>query len=171
MLLESFLFAALVSAETPAPPSRTAGCAEVDKHVLGSSLMGLIKPGQEIRIYSPDCVKVGRYDYIVFQTKESNNLVIKQVWGLPGDTLAVGDDGSLTVNGVKVLTPYDRPYILMGYFRNKMKKHAGVLKGYLAMGHPGSVDSGRLGPIPPADVVGVVTQDEGRMRPLDEHKR
>ncbi|MCJ9427847.1 S26 family signal peptidase [Kordiimonas marina] len=169
MLLETLFFAALVSADTP-PVSRTEGCAEVDKHVLGSSLMGLIKPGQEIKVYSPACVKVGRYDYIVFQTKESDNLVIKQVWGMPGDRLAVGDDGSLTVNGVKVLTPYDRPYILMGYFRKQMKKYTGVLKGYLAMGHPGSVDSGRLGPIPPADVVGVVTRDEGRMRHLGGHK-
>lgn len=141
-------------------------CFVVDKEIEGTSLNGLIKPGQEIQIYSPDCVQPARYDYIVFRTRVSDHLVIKQVWGLPGDSLEVRDDGSMYINGVKALTPYDRPYILMGLDRRKMKAHEGPLTGFLALGHPGSIDSGKLGLIDAADIVGVVKREEGRARNL-----
>ena len=103
-----------------------------------------------------------RYDFIIFTADESENLVIKQIWGLPGDVLKVARNGGLFINGVEALTPYDRPYRLNRFYQKKLKVFEGALDGYLALGHPGSLDSGRIGPVQMKDILGTVSKDEGR---------
>ena len=103
-------------------------------------------------------------DFVIFTDDESKNLVIKQVWGLPGDTFHVDDRGGLYVNGEHALTSFDRPYMVNRFYRKKLKKYEGVLEGYLVLGHPGSLDSGRIGPIGKEVMLGIVPRDEGRER-------
>lgn len=139
-------------------------CAPIEKKINGTSLQGQLFPNQKVTVVRPDCRALQRMDFVIFTSDESENLVIKQIWGMPGDILSVGDRGHVFVNGEQTLTPFDKPYFLKPFFRKRLKKFEGPLEGYLVLGHPGSLDSGRVGPIPYEDIVGVVEQEEGRDR-------
>lgn len=145
-----------------APP---ADCAPVEKEIHGTSLEGQLMPGQKVMAVPPGCRDMRRMDFVIFTSSESVNLVIKQIWGMPGDMLSVDDKGYVYVNDEQVLTPFDKPYRLNPYFKRKLKKFEGELHDYLLMGHPGSLDSGRVGPIAYKDIVGIVEKEEGRARP------
>ncbi len=148
----------LLATETPAD------CTPVEKEIHGTSLQGQLMPGQKVMAVPPGCRDMRRMDFVIFTSDESPNLVIKQIWGMPGDMLAVDDKGYVSVNGEQVLTPFDKPYRLNPYFTRKLKKFEGELSDYLLLGHPGSLDSGRVGPVPLTDIVGIVEKEEGRER-------
>jgi signal peptidase I len=139
-------------------------CSPVEKEINGTSLEGQLFPDQKVMAIPTGCHTPRRLDFVIFTSEESDNLVIKQVWGVPGDMLSVGKRGQVYVNGEQTLTPFDKPYMLKPFFARRLKKLEGPLEGYLALGHPGSLDSGRVGPIPLAQIVGVVPRAAGRGR-------
>ena len=141
-------FSGQVSAQTE--------CVITETSVEGNSLQGLLWPGQEIKIHSLGCGFPKRYDYIVFRSAEAKLPVIKQLWGQPGDILTILDNGRFEINGNEAVTPFNKPYRLLGSAKTRLKKVAGEIDGYLVLGHPGSVDSGRVGLLSKADIVGYV---------------
>ncbi|WP_417461613.1 S26 family signal peptidase [Kordiimonas sp.] len=139
-------------------------CEPIEKDIVGKSLEGQLMPGQTVHVLPISCMEPRRLDFVIFTDDESQNLVIKQVWGMPGDTFSVAKNGGLFVNGEQALTSFDRPYIVNRFYKKKLKKFEGVLEGYLVLGHPGSLDSGRIGPISKDVMLGVVKRSEGRLR-------
>ncbi len=131
-------------------------CLITETTVEGNSLQGLLWPGQEIKIHSLGCGFPKRYDYIVFRSDEAKLPVIKQLWGQPGDILTLLDNGRFEINGIEAVTPFKKPYRLLGSAKTRLKKVAGKIDGYLVLGHPGSVDSGRVGLLSQADIIGYV---------------
>ena len=132
----------------PLPP-----CRPVTIEITGDSLQGVVFSGERLTVSSIGCGAPALDDLVVFRTKDGR-FVVKQVWGRPGDTLRVADDGRMYVDGRLAETPFGRPYIVRRAAYRLMKGHEGRLDGYLALGHPGSVDSAMLGPIARADIVG-----------------
>ena len=147
-----------------APEGQPGKCEPIEKEIIGKSLEGQLAPGQTVHALPIDCAEPRRMDFVIFTDDESKNLVIKQVWGLPGDTFHVDGKGFLYVNGEHALTSFDRPYMVNRFYKKKLMKFEGVLTGYLVLGHPGSLDSGRIGPIGKDVMVGVVRRGEGRAR-------
>ncbi|WP_020400937.1 S26 family signal peptidase [Kordiimonas gwangyangensis] len=147
-----------------ASPEADADCVPIEKEIVGKSLEGQLAPGQTVHALPIDCAEPRRMDFVIFTDDESQNLVIKQVWGLPGDVFHVDEKGFLFVNGEPALTSFDRPYMVNRFYKKKLMKFEGELQGYLVLGHPGSLDSGRIGPIGKDVMVGVVRRDEGRAR-------
>ncbi|WP_262689902.1 S26 family signal peptidase [Kordiimonas aestuarii] len=139
-------------------------CDPIEKEIVGKSLEGQLMPGQTVHVLPIACFEPRRMDFVIFTDDESQNLVIKQVWGMPGDSFHVDDRGGLYVNGEHALTSFDRPYMVNRFFKKKLKKYEGTLDGYLVLGHPGSLDSGRIGPIDKDVMLGVVLRGEGRAR-------
>jgi signal peptidase I len=140
----------------------TAGddCIKVQTTVAGSSMKGLLWQGQEIEVLGLGCGWPSRYDYVVFREKGSTTPVIKQLWGLPGDKLEVSSNGKFTVNGVQAKTPYGRAYLLAHGAKKRMLALSGVLDGYLVLGHPGSIDSTKIGLIQEKAILGYVLPDQ-----------
>ena len=132
----------------PLPP-----CRPVTVEITGDSLQGVVFSGERLTVSSIGCGAPALDDLVVFRTTDGR-FVVKQVWGRPGDTLRVADDGRIYVDGRLAETPFGRPYIVRRAAYRLMKGHEGRLDGYLALGHPGSVDSAMLGPIARADIVG-----------------
>lgn len=158
MLVELMMALALFGGEAEMP------CEPIEKEIVGKSLEGQLMPGQSVEVLPIHCAEPRRMDFVIFTDDESQNLVIKQVWGLPGDRFTVDDKGFLYVNGEHALTSFDRPYMVNRFYKKKLKKFEGELRGYLVLGHPGSLDSGRIGPIGKDVMVGIVMRDEGRAR-------
>ncbi len=151
----TILFAVLTT-----PVDAEEGCITVETSIDGSSLEGKLWPGQEITVFDLSCGMPERYDYVVFHRADDMPQVIKQLWGLPGDTLEVTGKNRFLINGVEAKTPFGKPYILLGSARTRFRKLEGTLDGYLVLGHPGSVDSTRLGLIAKWDIVGYVPNRE-----------
>lgn len=137
-------------------------CITVETTVEGNSLEGQLWPDQEITVLGWGCGSPERYDYIVFEVEDREAQVIKQVWGLPGDELKLLEKGKFSINGVEAKTPFGRPYVLLGYAKTRFKKIEGKLTGYLVLGHPGSVDSTRVGLIEKWDIFGYVPQEQAQ---------
>lgn len=135
-------------------------CITVDTSIDGASLEGQLWPGQEITVFSLGCGMPERYDYVVFHVTDGAPQVIKQLWGLPGDTLQVTEKNRFLINGIEAKTPFGKPYVLLGSARTRFKKLEGTIDGFLVLGHPGSVDSARLGLIPRRDIVGYVPKEQ-----------
>lgn len=161
MIMAVFLALVLAGDDGAQSP---ADCLPIEKEINGKSLEGQLFPGQKISVLPSSCRAPARMDFVIFTSSENENLVIKQIWGVPGDILSVGERGQVLVNGEQTLTPFDKPYILDRFHARRLRKFEGPLKGYLALGHPGSLDSGRLGPIHHDDIIGVVDQEVGRAR-------
>lgn len=139
----------------------TAGddCVRVDTTVSGTSLQGQLWEGQDIEVLGFGCGIPERYDYIVFRVDGNTQPIIKQLWGLPGDTVEVSSRGRLHINGEEAKTPFGRPYGLLGSARTRMKKLTEPLSGYLVLGHPGSIDSTKIGLLTKRDLLGYVPAD------------
>ncbi|MFJ5963864.1 signal peptidase I [Bacillus sp. NPDC093026] len=74
--------------------------------VEGVSMDPTFTDGTELLInkFSPKLTKINRFDYVLFQGP-NNQIFIKRVIGLPGETLKYEDD-QLLVDGVKWKEPY-----------------------------------------------------------------
>lgn len=131
-------------------------CMTVETSINGESMEGLLWQGQSILVHGLGCGEPKRYDYIVFHVEDSKPQVIKQLWGMPGDILSVLDNGRFEINGVLAKTPFGKPYVLLGSARSRMRKVAGTIDGYLLLGHPGSVDSAKIGLVRRSDILGYV---------------
>lgn len=131
-------------------------CVRVSTTVSGDSLQGQLWEGQDIEVFGFGCGVPEKYDYIVFRVHGNERPVIKQLWGLPGDIVAVSPKGQLLINGEEAKTPFGRPYNLLGSARTRMNKLTGPLDGYLVLGHPGSIDSTKVGPLSKNDLLGYV---------------
>lgn len=131
-------------------------CITVSTTVNGSSMEGLLWQDQPLDVRSLGCGMPERYDYVVFRLKGENDPIIKQLWGQPGDTIEVMDNGRLKVNAVEVTTPFGRPYVLLGSARTRLKKITNPIDGFLLLGHPGSVDSAKVGLVAKEDILGFV---------------
>lgn len=156
----SILIGAFAIAGTLSTPGRALQtenpCVEVDTTIDGSSLEGKLWQGQEITVLGWGCGVPERYDYVVFRTKENRAHVIKQVWGMPGDSVSVQQNGRFLINDTEAKTPFGKPYVLLGSARTRFEKLSEPLDGYLVLGHPGSVDSARLGIIQSRNILGYV---------------
>ncbi len=135
-------------------------CVKIETTVAGSSLEGKLWPGQEITVLGLGCGVPARYDYIVFRVDDAQPQVIKQLWGMPGDTLIVQENGKFQLNGVEARTPFGKPYVLLGSAKTRLKKLEGQIDGFVALGHPGSVDSARVGLIQRRNILGYVPQSQ-----------
>lgn len=134
-------------------------CVISETSVEGNSLQGLLWQDQAIEIHSPGCGMPERYDYVVFNSRKAQLPVIKQLWGQPGDVLTVLDNGRFRINGVEATTPFRKPYRLLGSARTRFIKLEGEINGYLVLGHPGSVDSTRVGLLSKAEILGYVPRN------------
>jgi len=134
-------------------------CVISETSVEGTSLQGLLWQDQMIKVHSLGCGIPSRYDYIVFRSDEAKLPVIKQLWGKPGDVMRVLDNWRFEINGLEATTPFKKPYRLLGAARARFKKLEGEINGYLVLGHPGSVDSARVGLLSASDILGYVPQD------------
>ncbi|MFC3052922.1 signal peptidase I [Kordiimonas pumila] len=158
-MITAFLFAALMLF----PEEDT--CTTTETTISGNSMQGLLWDKQNITVYSFGCDTPSRYDYILFTHPETPNAVVKQLWGLPGDILRVEDDGHFYINDVMVMTPFSKPYLLLGAYKTRFKEIEGILDGYMLLGHPGSLDSARVGLLPESSFLGYVKKAE----PYDGH--
>ncbi len=138
----------------------TGECVTVETSIDGSSLQGQLWQGQAITVYGKGCGQPERYDYVVFRAADFAPQIIKQLWGMPGDTLVVLTNGRFQINGVEAKTPFGKPYVLLGSALTRFKKLEGALTDYLVLGHPGSDDSARLGLIRERDILGFVPRDK-----------
>ena len=123
-------------------------------------MQGILWDGQKITVHLPACGAPQLYDHLLFTSKQTVSAVVKQLWGQPGDVLEVLPTGHFTINGVKALTPFKRAYKLLGAYRTRFKKLQGPLTGYLVLGHPGSLDSARIGLLQEKDILGFVKRDK-----------
>lgn len=136
-------------------------CETIETTISGNSMQGILFDGQKITVHTPACGAFELYDHLLFTHEETPNAVVKQLWGKPGDTIKVNRTGSFTVNGVKAMTPFGKPYVLLGAYKTRFKKLEGKpLEGYLLLGHPGSLDSARMGLIPEENIIGFVKREE-----------
>lgn len=131
-------------------------CVRIHTTVSGDSLQGQLWAGQEIEVLGLGCGVPKRYDYIVFRVEGDDRPIIKQLWGMPGDVVEVAENGRFTINGVQAKTPFSRPYVLLGSSRTRIGKLEKPLTGYLVLGHPGSIDSSKIGLIAEANILGFV---------------
>lgn len=158
-----------VGAEEPVAEESANECIIVDTSITGSSLNGLLWEGDEIQVLGLGCGAISRHDYVVFNVGDSVKPIIKEAWGLPGDVVMVSERGRMTVNGKPVMTPYGRPYQLLGIAKKRMANLPKPIDGFLLLGHPGSVDSSRVGLIYPDRILGFVprkTINPDRVRPV-----
>ncbi|WP_262695770.1 signal peptidase I [Kordiimonas aquimaris] len=137
----------------------TDDCVRVNTTVSGDSLQGQLWEGQDIEVLGFGCGVPERYDYIVFRVNGNTQPIIKQLWGMPGDMVEVSRKGRLHINGEEAKTPFGRPYGLLGSARTRMKKLTKPLDGYLVLGHPGSIDSAKIGLLTKRDLLGYVPAD------------
>ncbi len=143
-------------------------CTTIETTITGDSMQGILFDGQKVTVYTPACGAFERYDHMLFTHEETPNAVVKQLWGLPGDVIEVNPNGSFTINGVKVLTPFKRDYRLVGAAKTRFKKLEGKpIDGYILLGHSGiemgstgSLDSARLGPISKENIIGFIKRGE-----------
>ncbi len=135
-------------------------CTVVDTTIKGNSMQGLLFDKQKISVRSMECEGLERFDHLLFTHDETESAVVKQLWGFPGDTLKVEDNGTFYVNGVKAITPFKRPYVLLGSAKTRLKKLEGTIDGYLLLGQPGSLDSARAGLFHEKDLLGWVDKEE-----------
>ena len=49
---------------------------------------------------------INRYDVVIVQSDALNEFIIKRVYGLPGETISVKDDGKIFVNSKEINDPY-----------------------------------------------------------------
>lgn len=98
-------------------------------YIPSESMVPTLKIGDQAfatKIYNYSNIKRG--DVLVFYFAPENQLFIKRVIGLPGETVKVDDDGVVYVNGTKL----DEPYV-----KNKDKKPGNFIvpkDSYLFMG-------------------------------------
>ncbi|PCI64639.1 MAG: signal peptidase I [Kordiimonadales bacterium] len=136
-------------------------CSTIDTSIKGDSMQGTLNNGQKITVYLPACGKPARYDHLLFTNEETGSAVVKQIWGMPGDTVEVLKKNRLFINGVLALTPLKKRYVLLGFAKKRMKRLEGKpLEGYLVLGHPGSLDSARVGVIAEKNMLGYVKRDQ-----------
>jgi len=135
----------------------TGNCATIETTVTGNSMQGILWNGQKITVYTLGCGEPQRYDHLLFTSEETPNAVVKQIWGMPGDMLRVDDGGKLYIDDVMAKTPFGRPYVLIGFSKKRLKKLEGKpLEGFILLGHPGGLDSARVGQVMSKSVLGYV---------------
>lgn len=162
------MFAALILALVM--DAGTNECIRVQTTVTGTSMNGLLWEGQQIEILGLGCGKPGRYDYVVFREQDKTTPIIKQLWGLPGDQLEILPDGKFEINGVQAKTPFGRPYTLLGSAKTRLTALVGIIDGYLVLGHPGSIDSAKVGLIREGSLLGYVLAEKSiPNRQIDPH--
>lgn len=132
-------------------------CTVTETTITGNSMQGLLWDGQVIAVKSMGCGAPKRFDHMVFTHPETPNAVVKQIWALPGEIITVTDKGFLYVDELQVMTPFGKPYKLLGFSKKRLGKLSGApLAGYLVLGHPGSLDSARLGLVMEDAILGYV---------------
>lgn len=132
-------------------------CKITETTITGNSMQGLLWDGQKISVKSMGCGAPKRFDHMVFTHPETPNAVVKQIWGLPGESISVTEKGHLFVGDLRVLTPFGKPYKLLGFSKKRLSRLSGApLEGYLVLGHPGSLDSARLGLVVGDAILGYV---------------
>jgi signal peptidase I len=127
--------------------------------VRGDSLAPLVNAGQELSALPPGCATIERGDLVAFKTSAHTQAsVIKRVEGLPGDKLAVKENGTVDVNGAPALAADGKPYIATAQGQRMIGLYAGTIpaNAYLVLGNPGALDSSRIGLIPATEITFIV---------------
>jgi len=140
-----------------------------ERIVRGSSLTGLIEPGQTVKILLGfyDCNDVKRGDVITYNYAGDKNPLIKIVKGISGDRfhLQKTEGGwHILVNDEIVRNSQNQPYVFDegGYKMLSLyeRDYAGVIpeNAYLILGNlaSGSLDSSHFGLIDKKDILGKV---------------
>ncbi len=76
-------------------------------YIPSESMVPTLKVGDQLfvtKIYDTD--KIKREEILVFFSEELNDLLIKRVIGLPGDTVEIKENGDVYVNGNLLNEPY-----------------------------------------------------------------
>lgn len=124
--------------------------------VVSSSMEPTLQAGDHLLTESVSLRtgSVARGDLVTFHREGSDELLLKRVGGLPGDTLAIRD-GHLFVNQRRVVEPYvDHATVDSVYFGPVLVPHDTVF--VLGDNRAVSEDSRDFGPVAEADLVGRV---------------
>lgn len=123
--------------------------------VSGNSMLPSVYNGDRM-IYVRSANFIDRYDIIIFRSDLDNNLYIKRVVAMPGETVWFSEDGYLYINGEKVEDEYFTEPV--EYIFNGGQEITLGEGEYYALGdnHSSSIDSRVLGPVKEEDIRGEV---------------
>lgn len=141
--------------------------------VSGYSMAPLLMNGATVRITNVPSLQIGRGDIIVFRVGEKT--LVKKVVGLPGDSLDIHScnienligRNCVYINEQVALSASSEPYTLQLEQGRFLSMYAGKLNGYLVLGAVNSYDSSKFGPVPPASIIGRVTEIQNKKGPED----
>lgn len=123
--------------------------------VSGNSMLPSVCNGDRM-VYVRSADFIDRYDIIIFRSDLDNNLYIKRVVAMPGETVWFSEDCYLYVNGEKVEDEYSAEP--MEYIFNGGQEITLGEGEYYVLGdnHSSSIDSRVLGPVKEEDIRGEV---------------
>ena len=141
---------------------------EEENVISGSSLSGMMEPGQKIYILKRyyDCHSVNRGDIVAYNYAGNSDLLAKIVKAIPGDEWHLkssGDGNQIIVNGKPLKNSYGQNYIIP--FANSSmldlySKSYPVIPAntFLILGNQiqGTLDSTRFGLVGLTDIVGKI---------------
>ena len=153
------------------PPVSSCTVTREAREVRGNSLSGLLEPGAQIEVlfgyYA--CHVPARGDIVVYRWAGNPEPIVKIVRGVPGDTLALKNEGQvwrIVINGSVLTTSGGIPYALGDAAHHMLSlymppttsttvipPHAYLILGNLA---EGSRDSTRFGLVDISDMLGKV---------------
>ena len=134
-------------------------CAELELTVKGSSMEPLLVSSQVVTAVRSGCIEVSRDDFVVFKNSATAGFTIKRAVAIPGDSLS-WEGSYLLINGSPALTPSGKNYSFTNRSKLFFKSYLDEpITWFLVLGRPGSLDSARIGPIPPSEIVAIIKSE------------
>ena len=143
----------------PLPAHDDTACVSAVERVKGNSLAGLIFDGAEVPAYPLTCRQPDLGDLLVFRTELGGTKYIKQIKGMPGQSLTIVERNHVEIDGFRVVLPNGRDLRLTRLQLLVINKIVGPLDGYFVIGVAGSLDSTQLGTIDPTFAIASVPLD------------
>lgn len=136
-----------------------AAAEQVDRYLVrGSSMFPLLQEGDVVVVEPKDPAQIKYGDVIVLRAAANGGApLIKIVVGTPGQSLVVGLDGELLIDGRRIPRLYGKVLTVPSERRRFVRQYTGELPGFWVAGTRNSMDSMVFGPVPTENVIGVVT--------------
>jgi signal peptidase I len=169
-----FLSAPVLAAAAPGPVGIDGGVQIEKKEVIvhGQSMAPIFEDGDRARFQRLDCankpdscLNLKRGDFVVFNKRRRGGMpLVKEIAGVGGDVLSLNEDLVLTINGEEAQTPSGDPYIPTEQGMKMFFLLSGTIPEgtYIVLGLPGSLDSGRFGPVKRENIIGLLEKQKVR---------